>query len=54
MGEKVTGMVLGAAVGCLFIYMIYGSRSDKTSGKILGFACGSLAAYMFTSSKNSI
>lgn len=48
MSEKTTGMLVGAAAGCLLVYMFFGDWSDQNSGKLIGFACGSLATYMFT------
>lgn len=48
MGEKMAGMLVGAAAGCILVYAFFGDWSDQNSGKLIGFACGSLATYMFT------
>lgn len=44
--EKAAGMLVGASIACLMVYMFFGDWSDQNSSIMIGFSCGSLATYM--------
>lgn len=44
--QKAAGMLVGASIACLMVYMFFGDWSDQNSSIMVGFSCGSLATYM--------